>query len=163
MAATIIRQLLEDVAAIVMAVDAETYRARPFKQVSGSIGEHVRHCLDHIAALVASRSTPTLSYDTRERGTAVESDPAEALRRIVHIESALDQWTAHRLDEPIYVTAMISDSGETVSGWSTLAREIAFVSSHTIHHRALIGILLAYHGIAVAERFGYAPSTPRAA
>ena len=57
--------------------------------------------------------------------------------------------------------SMISPSGETVTGWSTLARELAFVVSHTIHHQAIIAVLLALHGHAVPERFGHSPSTPR--
>lgn len=56
---------------------------------------------------------------------------------------------------------MISPSGDSVTGWSTLARELAFVVSHTIHHQAIIGVLLAIHGHAVPERFGHSPATPR--
>ena len=48
--ATIIRRQLDDLAAIVMATDEAIYTSRPIA-VSGTIGEHVRHCLDHIAAL----------------------------------------------------------------------------------------------------------------
>jgi hypothetical protein len=33
--------------------------------------------------------------------------------------------------------------------------------SHTIHHQAIIGVLLAMHDVAVPERFGHSPSTPR--
>jgi uncharacterized damage-inducible protein DinB len=44
--------------------------------------------------------------------------------------------------------------------WSTHARELAFVISHTIHHCALMAVLLAVQGIPVPYRFGYAPSTP---
>ena len=56
---------------------------------------------------------------------------------------------------------MVSADGSSVSGWSTLARELAFVVSHTIHHQAIIGVLLAMHDVAVPERFGHSPSTPR--
>jgi hypothetical protein len=70
-------------------------------------------------------------------------------------------WSARSLDEPIRVASMISPSGETLAGWSTLARELAFVVSHTIHHQAIIGVLLAMHDVAVPERFGHSPSTPR--
>ena len=38
-----------------------------------------------------------------------------------------------------------------MTGWSTLARELAFVVSHTIHHQAIIGVLLAIHGHAVPD------------
>jgi len=129
--------------------------------VSGSGGEHVRHCLDHVAALFAADASATLSYDRRYRGTAVETDPAEALRQILELKHAFGAWSTRSIDEPIQVTSMILPSGDTVTGWSTLARELAFVVSHTIHHQALIGVLLAIHGHDVPERFGHSPSTPR--
>jgi hypothetical protein len=37
---------------------------------------------------------------------------------------------------------------------------LAFVVSHTIHHQAMIGVLLATRGHTVPHRFGLAPSTP---
>ena len=46
---------------------------------------------------------------------------------------------------------------------STLRRELAFVISHTVHHQALIAMLLAVAGLQVPESFGLAPSTPRLA
>ena len=42
---------------------------------------------------------------------------------------------------------------------STLRRELQFLLSHTIHHFALIGLLLSFHGVEPGEEFGVAPST----
>jgi uncharacterized damage-inducible protein DinB len=56
---------------------------------------------------------------------------------------------------------MIARSGEALTGWSTRARELAFVVSHTIHHQAIIALLMSFQGLAVPAQFGYAPSTPR--
>ena len=156
-----LRSLLDELDSLLSALATDVYCARLAADVSGSIGEHVRHCLDHVSALIAADPSGTLSYDRRHRGTAVETDPAEALRRIAQLKVALDSWTARSLDEPVRVTSMISSSGDAVTGWSTLARELAFVVSHTIHHQAIIGVLLAIHGHDVPERFGHSPSTPR--
>ncbi len=90
-----------------------------------------------------------------------ETDPAAALRQIVHLKEALDAWSTRALEEPIRVTSMVSPSGDVLTGWSTLARELAFVVSHTIHHQAMIGVLLSLHGLAVPERFGHSPATPQ--
>jgi uncharacterized damage-inducible protein DinB len=154
-------RLLDEIETLLRGLTPEIYCARYASPVSGSIGEHVRHCLDHVAALLAADSMETLSYDRRRRGTAVESDPAEALRQLASLKSVSVAWSSRSLDEPIRVASMISPSGETLAGWSTLARELAFVVSHTIHHQAIIGVLLAMHDVAVPERFGHSPSTPR--
>lgn len=161
--AAIIRRQLDEVAALVLMTDISTYTARPLPDVSGSIGEHVRHCLDHIGALVASDPSHVLSYDRRQRGTAVEADPAEALRLIIRLKAAVDRWVVRSMDDPICVTALMNEAGETVTGWSTIGRELAFVNSHTIHHQALIAVLLALSGGAIPDRLGFAPSTPRRA
>jgi hypothetical protein len=154
--------LLDELGSVLMTLAPDTYVARPAPNVSGSIGEHVRHALDHIAALVASEPCSPLSYDHRERGTAVESDPSAALRQTFRLKAAIERWSARPVDEPIQVLSTVAASGESVAGWSTVGREVAFVLGHTIHHQAFIALLLDMQGLGVPERFGYAPSTPRA-
>lgn len=160
--AEILRQQLEDIGALVMTIDAAVYRARPLPHVSGSIGEHVRHCLEHIGALAANDESRPLSYDARHRGTAAETDPAEALRQIIRIKAVLERWTTRTADDPIAVTSLVTP-GHAVTGWSTVGREVAFVASHTVHHQAVIALLLSVQGFEAPERLGYAPSTPRRA
>jgi uncharacterized damage-inducible protein DinB len=143
-----------------MSIDDGTYVARPIAEASGSIGEHVRHCLDHISALIAATAAKPLSYDRRERGTAVERNPAEALRRIMRLKSAVDRWGERAMDEPVSVTSLLSHAGDAVTGWSTLGRELAFVNSHTIHHQAMIAVLLSLAGLDLPDRLGLAPATP---
>jgi uncharacterized damage-inducible protein DinB len=159
-AGNVISRQLDDIAAIVMSIDDATYVARPIAEVSGSIGEHVRHCLDHIGALVAAGASKPLSYDRRGRGTAVERDPAEALRLIMRLKSAVDRWGERAMDEPLCVLSMLTVAGDTVTGWSTLGRELAFVNSHTIHHEAMIAVLLSLAGLDIPDRLGLAPATP---
>lgn len=152
--------LLDGMASVVASLDVAAYTARPVPAASGSIGEHVRHCLDHVASLLAAQPSAILTYDHRERGTAVEGDPAEALRKIMRLKAALDRWPTCPLEQPILVQARTSTSSEPTAMFSTLGRELAFVLSHTIHHQALIAVLLELVGQPVPERFGYAPSTP---
>lgn len=154
-------RLLDDLDVLLNDVPIEVYTARFASEVCGSIGEHVRHCLDHVATLVTADPSAPLSYDQRQRGTAVEASPTEARRQVQYLQGMLDQWSARPLHLPIRVMSMVSPSGETVAARSTLARELAFVMSHTIHHQAIIAVLLAVHGHAVPAGFGHSPSTPR--
>jgi uncharacterized damage-inducible protein DinB len=156
-----LRRLLEELATLLSGISTEVYCAGFVSEVSGSIGEHVRHCLDHVSALVAADPAVTLSYDHRHRGTLIEADRTAALERIEQLGDALAGWATRSMEEPVRVESKISPSGEVAVGWSTLARELAFVVSHTIHHQAIIGLLLAIHGRPVPSRFGHSPTTPR--
>lgn len=152
-------RLLDELTARLIGLDPAVYGARPLR-VSGSIGQHVRHCLDHVAAVAAAGPAAPLCYDHRERGTAIETEPADAVRQIFRLKAALERRSDRSLDEPIAVTLTPAEASEPVTTWSTLGRELAFVASHTIHHQAMIGVLLSLHGIGVPDRFGYSPSTP---
>jgi hypothetical protein len=44
---------------------------------------------------------------------------------------------------------------------SSLSRELQVLSSHTIHHFALIAVTLRAHGVQMDADFGMAPSTLR--
>ena len=80
---------------------------------------------------------------------------------MMRLDEALAGWGDRTLDQPVAVAAVMSVHGVSVTGWSTMARELAFVMSHTIHHQAIVALLLEQHGTGIpSERFGYAPSTP---
>lgn len=153
--------LLDALADVILRLPQDVYIARVDPPVSGSIGAHVRHTLDHIAAF-ASGEAGVLCYDHRERGTAVEGDPSAALRQILRLKAALSRQLGRSADEPLMVRSLVAADGREVTAWSSFGRELAFVVSHTVHHQALIALLLAWHGEAVPARFGLAPSTPRA-
>jgi len=152
---------LDEIASLVLAIPPAVYTAPVEGHVSGTVGAHVRHCLDHVAALVSAEPSTMLSYDRRRRGTTVEADPAAAIQQILRLKAALERWSSRSLDDPVRVVSQIDSSGSSIVGWSTFGRELAFVLSHTIHHQATIAAVMALHGVAAPDRFGFAPSTPR--
>lgn len=137
----------------------EVYGGTP-SRTSGSVGQHVRHCLDHARALLGVAPHGDLTYDARLRGTRAETDPAFAADEIVRVCIDFEQLDDMPLDAPISLRTIVADDMPAVRAATTLGREIAFVVQHTIHHCALIAILLEREGVAVPRRFGYAPSTP---
>ncbi len=154
-------RLLDELELLVCDISPEAYRARPLSAVSGSVGEHLRHCLDHVSALLDHEPDLVLSYDSRRRGTPVETEPVAALAQILECRQLLALWSWGGLDRPVAVSSAMSPSGDLATTWSTIGREFAFVVNHTIHHQALMAMLLAIQGVRVPERFGLSPSSPR--
>lgn len=152
--------LLSDLAAVLLQVPAGVYSAKPLPGVSGSIGQHVRHVLDHVAAFVGTAGQQVLTYDRRERGTTVEADSGAALRAIMRLKGLLDEAHDDWLESVVTISVVIERGAAPVLMRSTRRRELAFVISHTIHHQALIAVLLAAAGEPVPAAFGLAPSTP---
>jgi uncharacterized damage-inducible protein DinB len=137
----------------------EEFTARDFSS-SGSIGAHVRHCLDHAWALERGIAIGEISYDHRERDTVVESDCALAWSRLQRAGVRLGGIGDRLLDRPLTLVSQLHADGRTVRVGTTVGRELAFVISHTIHHSALVAVLLEYADRDVPVRLGLAPTTP---
>jgi hypothetical protein len=153
--------LLDDLGSLLSTMDSDAYAAVSVPGVSGSIGRHVRHALDHVAAFLEAGSASIVDYDRRQRGGLVESDPAEALSTICRLQRGLGMMARRPQDEHLRVRTQLDTEGGSITNWSTLGREVAFVISHTIHHQALIAVLVASaDDVLLPPRFGLAPSTP---
>jgi len=153
-------RLLDDLAAVVLQASASVYTAKPLPGVSGSVGQHVRHVLDHVTSLVTARPYGSITYDARERGTSIETDRSAALRAVLRLKPLVTGLTDDVLDSPVVVSALLARGHEPDSARSTFRRELFFVIDHTIHHQALIATLLAIADEGVPDGFGFAPSTP---
>jgi hypothetical protein len=127
---------------------------------SGGVGGHVRHCLDHVMALLASTHTGVCAYERRARGTDVESCRLAALRAISTLTAALSDLGPELFDRTVSVETQIDYAGGMITTRSSVGREVAFVISHTTHHHAIVGQLLLARGINLGPRFGLAPATP---
>lgn len=139
-----------------------TEYTRRSARTSGSIGAHVRHCLDHVCALERGMAIGELSYDHRVRDTVVERDPGLALSRLRRAAARMRGLGDELLARPLTLVTQLDRDGQTMRVSTTIGRELAFVMSHTIHHSALVAVLLEWAGHEPAERFGVAPSTPLA-
>jgi uncharacterized damage-inducible protein DinB len=154
-----VREVLGQLRGVVGLLKADDYTRQPVTTFGGSIGGHVRHCLDHIDAVVLGADGGVIDYDHRERGTEVESDPLAALAEIDRIDSSLSVLADGVPGRAVAVKVMLSDDGSVTELGSTVGRELAFVFSHTIHHGAMIGGMVRALGGTVPEGFGLAPST----
>lgn len=128
---------------------------------SSNVGKHVRHILDHYANFIQGLSDRRIDYDARERGTPIEKNREVAITRHREIIAALRELTLMGDDPTVQVRLNESRPTDTVSAWtsSTIERELQYLLSHTVHHYALIAMILRLQQIEVPESFGVAPST----
>ena len=126
----------------------------------GTIGKHLRHCLDHYrAALDGYERGEAIDYDHRDRDVPMETIPGEALGAIEEIAARLSEVSGAALQSPVRVRVMVNGNGEEVELSSTLGRELAFATHHAVHHQAMMGAIAAEFGVRPAADFGKAPST----
>jgi uncharacterized damage-inducible protein DinB len=153
-------ELLQQMRKLIERLDDIDYAMPAPGRTTGGIGGHVRHCLDHVFALLTGTSTGLCTYDRRRRGTDVETSRSAAIAAISDAMIGLLGLDARTLDSEVYVETQLDVSGATVTVRSSVSREVAFLVSHTIHHNAIVGQMMRARGLEVAPRFGLAPATP---
>ena len=156
--------LLAETAVVIARLSRGQYADSAVAGVSGSIGGHVRHCLDHVRALESGLDRGLVDYDARRRDTVVERDRDRAVQLLTAAAARLGTIPDATLPRVVVVRSLLAADGPVVEAASSVSRELAFVISHTIHHHALIALLAERLGCGcLAGRFGVAPSTPVAA
>lgn len=129
---------------------------RRFANGSGSVGAQFRHVLDFVDALLRGIERDRIDYSDRERDPRVETDRKYAFKRSQTLLREL-----HRFDQRVMGKTVLVRSELDAATWlaSSVAREVEFVHSHTVHHHALIAEKLAGFGIAADAGLGVSPST----
>jgi hypothetical protein len=145
---------LERGVAIIRNLEVETFQAT--ETGNGSIGAHFRHNLDFVNSFLNGLAERRIDYNARARDTSVETRPAYAVEQMQFAMRRLDSLEPEIFDRIVMVRSEIN-----VDVWSvsSVAREIEFLHSHTVHHYALIARLLP--SLADLTTFGVAPSTLR--
>jgi uncharacterized damage-inducible protein DinB len=152
--------LLRDMRTLVERLDDVEYAMPAPGRSSGGIGGHVRHCLDHVNALLASLDTGLCAYDRRARGTDIETNRLAATRAIAELIDRVMTFDPSWLERTVDVEIQLDRSGTMMTTRSTLRRELAFVMNHTVHHNAIVAQMLHVLGVSMGARFGLAPATP---
>lgn len=151
--------LLGQLKGLILQLNDQQYAAANVCAVEGTIGAHVRHCLDHVRTLAKGRTNRQLDYDSRERGTDVETSRLAAVRTIDVLLNDVKNWADAPIDTPLTLSTMLDADRPAVNVPTSFGRELSFVISHTVHHNAMIGAIARAQGAELPARFGYAPST----
>ncbi|MFM2165284.1 MAG: hypothetical protein RL325_1721 [Planctomycetota bacterium] len=150
---------LETLAVLAAKCDARSYAEGLAYGFHSPLGAHLRHCIDHVDALLNGIATGEICYDRRERGTAIERDLAAALAAAADRALLVRAIGDSALRSSIVVRAMVDPSAPEMAFDSTVAREALYVFHHTVHHTALMSAQATNMGIQPDPRAGRAPAT----
>ncbi len=126
------------------------------------IGRHFRHIIEHYLSLIDNDFEGLIDYDARDRNLRLESDREFMIESLYGVITSLNTLNldVSKLDQRIQVRSNEGIGEEnTPLSESTIRRELQFLISHTVHHYALIGLILETLGFKPSDNFGVAPST----
>lgn len=149
---------------------------QPCPIVRASVGQHVRHSMDHMELAanmavqkVSAAGNAEIHYDLRSRGGSDESDMDEAEARIRRVQQLLREQATSKGDHDnadhasVLACFMLSGDGDEFQLPSTIHRELGFAAHHAIHHLAMVKIIaletLQLSPDIMPLDFGKAPST----
>ena len=154
---------LNQALSLVQRIDDVTFRSSPQGLAPHRVGGHLRHILEFYECFLDGLGSLMVDYDARQRNHSVENSRDAATEKISSILRRLEDspWIDH--DSVMFVRMENAEASEVESPYlrSSLSRELQTLSSHTIHHFALIAITLRVHGFEVDPDFGMSPSTLR--
>ncbi|MGM0543421.1 MAG: DinB family protein [Pseudomonadota bacterium] len=160
-------QTLAQLAQLLGRVSAKDYQRPLGAKGTQSLGKHVRHILEHYQTLLdACATAPTqgvFDYEQRPREAALETRPGYAGEHVEALQAGLKTLATMPHDAALTLSYPfeVGDADDSVALPTSLGRELAFLTSHSIHHMALLGLLCEQLGIALPEHFGVHPSTLR--
>ena len=148
---------------LVDGLDDAAYSTPPRGLAPHRAGAHLRHILEFYGCFLEGLESSHIDYDARRRDEAVEYSRAAASAAIRSIIRELETSRDLRQQRIIWVRMEDADAHAVRDSYmeSSISRELQVLSSHTIHHFALIAITLRMHGVELDSDFGMAPSTLR--
>lgn len=142
-------------------LDDLSYSTAPQTLAPHRAGAHLRHVVEFYQCFLDGLENSHIDYDARRRDIALEvSRPAAstAIRAIIRTLETSQELRGERI-----VWVRVEDCQSTSDSFmeSSISRELQVLSSHTVHHFALISVTLRMHGVELDPNFGMAPSTLR--
>lgn len=155
-----IHSLLEQGCDVAARTSPDEWTAPDASFRNSSLGQHFRHALDHVAALVDGLESGRIDYDARRRDPAIEAQPEAAVAFARRLCESLAELGARHPETTALVVRSSCRCDEIVGeGGSTFGRELQFLVSHTVHHFAIMGSICHRLGMETSGDFGMAPST----
>jgi hypothetical protein len=154
--------LLEEGSRLLETIEPAAY-SRPVAEAdSDGVGAHVRHCIDFYDCFLRGLDRGNVDYDDRRREAGLELDASVARQRMGELVAQLAALPERALPHTLAVRQDAgAEDGRRPAALSSVDRELQFLAAHTVHHYALVRVLLKLQGVDVPDAFGIAPSTLR--
>lgn len=152
-------QLLQKLSQTIVSLTTEQFTWQ-YNNVTSSIGKHARHIIDHYTCFFRHLAVDYINYDDRPRINSIETTPHIAYEELSKVVSHFGSFDAYRTN-PVYVYISATPDEEAAPVESSLHRELLFLQSHTLHHMAVVQLLLNILGVTVDPEFAFAPSTTK--
>jgi hypothetical protein len=152
---------LSQALAILSSINDQAYAVSPAQMDPHKVGGHLRHILEFYECFLGGLETMRIDYDSRKRDNTIATSRQAASARITAIVNDLQTNPLLRKEALLLVRAEDAEELALTDPFlpSSIARELLTLSSHTIHHFALIAMTLRAHGVEIHPDFGMAPST----
>ena len=157
------KRWLRQALALLGQIAHEQFSTSPAGLAPHRVCGHLRHIIEFYECFLDGLESTHVDYDSRKRDLSIESSPASAAIRISSLIDRLAAEPALGFEMILFVRAEDADGLGLADPYlmSSVARELATLSSHTVHHFALIAMTLRAHGMTIDPDFGVAPSTLR--
>lgn len=144
---------------LIGSIGSDYYARLSVAESLGTIGSHYRHILDMYRCFIKGIGQGMIRYDQRERDKNIEKSAQAAIEESNRLISGLKETaTSANPEDPIKIQRILRGN-ETVHLITSIGRELDVLTSHTVHHYAIIALILNSHGIECRQDFGVAPST----
>jgi uncharacterized damage-inducible protein DinB len=153
------REYLRQGQRLILAVSDEVYTSTDQRLYTSCIGDHMRHVIEHYQRFLIGSQEGRVDYDARQRDSRISSDSNFAGSVIEQVIDGLNELPAE--DTVLTIRMAVSSDGQrdVPQTQSSLNRELQYLQAHTIHHYALIALILKTEGMDPPRDFGFAPST----
>ena len=124
-----------------------------------AISVHCRHIIEFYHCFFLGLSTETINYDARQRNPEIESSRTVALKQLENLCEMLAALPTVDRPETLTLKTQVDSDLAAITTKTCVERELVSLQAHSVHHLALISIMLNHYGQSTPEEFGLANST----
>lgn len=149
---------LKQITMLLTLLSSQTKTKQRHLFVEQRIGAHVRHVHDHFRSLFVGLNSGIVDYNLRNRDSAEELDIQTSLTEHDKIFAKLNTLdiSAARIE---IISEINCHATENLQMASSVDRELLYLINHTIHHAAIIKLIMELGGVACPHEIGLAPGT----